>query len=54
LHVLMVVYEIIGGSSYVAVTIVGCKGERMPIENELSTARFQGKHVATIAFKLTK
>jgi len=26
----------------------------MPSENELDAARFQGKHVATIALKLTK
>jgi len=46
--------EITGGSPYGASTIAGGKGERMPSENELSAARFQGKHVATIAFKLTK
>ena len=46
--------EITGGSPYGASTIAGGKGERMPSANELSAARFQGKHVATIAFKLTK
>ena len=46
--------EITGGSPYGASTIAGSKGERMPSENELAAARFQGKHVATIAFKLTK
>jgi NAD(P)H dehydrogenase (quinone) len=46
--------EITGGSPYGTSTIAGGKGERMPSENELSAARFQGKHVATIAFKLTK
>lgn len=46
--------EITGGSPYGASTIAGGKGERMPSENELAAARFQGKHVATIAFKLTK
>ena len=46
--------EITGGSPYGASTIAGGKGERMPSENELAGARFQGKHVATIAFKLTK
>jgi NAD(P)H dehydrogenase (quinone) len=44
--------EITGGSPYGASTIAGGKGERMPSENELVAARFQGKHVATIAAKL--
>lgn len=44
--------EITGGSPYGAATISGGKGERMPSENELAGARFQGKHVATIARKL--
>ena len=44
--------EIKGGSPYGASTIVGGKGERMPSEQELGMARFQGKHVATIAAKL--
>jgi NAD(P)H dehydrogenase (quinone) len=44
--------EITGGSPYGASTIAGGTGERMPSENELDAARFQGKHVATIAFKL--
>jgi NAD(P)H dehydrogenase (quinone) len=46
--------EITGGSPYGTSTIAGGQGERMPSENELAAARFQGKHVATIAFKLTK
>ena len=46
--------EITGGSPYGASTIAGGKGERMPSENELAAARFQGKHVATITSKLTK
>lgn len=46
--------EITGGSPYGASTIAGGKGERLPSENELAAARFQGKHVATIASKLTK
>ena len=46
--------EITGGSPYGASTIAGGQGERMPSENELAAARFQGKHVAAIAFKLTK
>jgi len=44
--------EITGGSPYGASTIAGGKGERMPSENELAAARFQGKHVASIAAKL--
>jgi len=46
--------EITGGSPYGASTITGGQGERMPSENELAGARFQGKHVATIASKLVK
>ena len=46
--------EITGGSPYGASTIAGTKGERMPSENELAAARFQGKHVATIAAKLVR
>ena len=45
--------EISGGSPYGASTIVGGKGERMPGENELAAARFQGRHVASIARKMT-
>ncbi len=44
--------EITGGSPYGASTIAGGSGERMPSENELDAARFQGKHVAAIASKL--
>jgi NAD(P)H dehydrogenase (quinone) len=44
--------EIKGGSPYGASTIAGGKGERMPSEQELGMARFQGKHVAGIAKKL--
>ena len=46
--------EITGGSPYGASTIAGTKGERMPSGNELAAARFQGRHVATIAAKLAK
>lgn len=46
--------EITGGSPYGASTIAGGKGERMPSDNELEAAKFQGKHVATIASKLVK
>src|SRR3990167_2160423 len=40
--------EITGGSPYGAGTLAG-DGKRMPSENELAIARFQGKHVAEIA-----
>lgn len=46
--------EMTGGTPYGATTISGQKGERMPSENELAAARFQGKHVASIAAKLAK
>lgn len=46
--------EITGGSPYGASTIAGGDGSRMPSENELAAARFQGKHVASIASKLAR
>ncbi|MEK7826591.1 MAG: NAD(P)H:quinone oxidoreductase, partial [Thermodesulfobacteriota bacterium] len=46
--------ELTGGSPYGASTIVGGEGERMPSENELAAARFQGRHVAGIASKLSR
>jgi NAD(P)H dehydrogenase (quinone) len=46
--------EITGGSPYGASTIAGTRGERMPSENELGAARFQGRHVAGIALKLAR
>jgi NAD(P)H dehydrogenase (quinone) len=45
--------EIKGGSPYGASTIAGGRGERTPSEQELAMARAQGRHVATIATKLT-
>lgn len=44
--------EISGGSPYGASTIAAPDGSRMPSENELAMARFQGRHVAAIAKKL--
>jgi NAD(P)H dehydrogenase (quinone) len=44
--------EIKGGSPYGASTIAGGQGERSPSEQELGMARFQGRHVASIASKL--
>ena len=46
--------EITGGSPYGASTIAGGDGTRMPSENELAGAQFQGKHVAEIASKLAR
>ena len=44
--------EIKGGSPYGASTIAGGSGERMPSEQELGMAAYQGRHVAQIATKL--
>ncbi|MBW3558784.1 MAG: NAD(P)H:quinone oxidoreductase [Proteobacteria bacterium] len=44
--------EVTGGSPYGATTITGGQGQRMPSENELAGARFQGRHVAGIAERL--
>ncbi|WP_048814700.1 NAD(P)H:quinone oxidoreductase, partial [Candidatus Methylacidiphilum fumarolicum] len=49
---LMAVDEVAGCSPYGASTIAGGAGERMPSEIELAGAKFQGKHVASIAAKL--
>jgi NAD(P)H:quinone oxidoreductase type IV len=46
--------EITGGSPYGAGTLAGTDGSRQPSENELSVARYQGRHVAEIAAKLTR
>ncbi|MEO7854673.1 MAG: NAD(P)H:quinone oxidoreductase [Rubrivivax sp.] len=45
--------EITGGSPYGATTIAGGDGSRQPSANELEGAKFQGRHVATIAAKLS-
>jgi NAD(P)H dehydrogenase (quinone) len=44
--------EITGCSPYGASTIAGGTGERLPSENELEGARFQGRHVAEITARL--
>ena len=44
--------EITGGSPYGATTITGGDGSRMPSDNELDGARWQGAYVAQIAQKL--
>ncbi len=46
--------EITGGSPYGATTIAGGDGSRLPSENELNAARFQGRHVAEIAAKINR
>lgn len=48
----MGITEITGGSPYGASTIAGGQGERLPSDNELAGARFQGAHLARIALKL--
>jgi NAD(P)H dehydrogenase (quinone) len=44
--------EITGGAPYGATTIAGSDGKRMPSENELEAARFQGRLVAETTAKL--
>lgn len=44
--------EITGCSPYGASTIAGADGSREPSENELAGARFQGRHVASLAARL--
>ncbi len=44
--------EVSGGSPYGASTITGGDGSRLPSDNELAGARYQGRHVAQIAGKL--
>jgi NAD(P)H dehydrogenase (quinone) len=46
--------EITGGSPYGAGTLTGSDGKRLPSENELAIARFQGRHVAEITARLTR
>ena len=46
--------EITGGSPYGASTLAGADGSRQVTENELTAARFQGRHVAQLAAKLAK
>ena len=53
-HGQMRIDEITGSSPYGASTVAGGKGERMPSDNEIAAARFQGKHVAENASKLRR
>jgi NAD(P)H dehydrogenase (quinone) len=48
----MDISEVRGGSPYGAGTIAAPDGSRMPSAQELTMARFQGKHVASTAAKL--
>lgn len=44
--------EVRAGGPYGAATLAGPDGSRQPTQKELAIARFQGKHVATLAAKL--
>jgi NAD(P)H dehydrogenase (quinone) len=44
--------EMSGGSPYGASTIAGPDGSRLPSENELAIARYQGRFASSIAMKL--
>jgi NAD(P)H dehydrogenase (quinone) len=44
--------EISGGTPYGATALAGADGSRPPSANELAGARFQGRHVATVARQL--
>lgn len=46
--------EITGGSPYGASTLADADGSRMPSDNELAIARFQGRHVAQMTRWLTQ
>jgi NAD(P)H dehydrogenase (quinone) len=46
--------EISGGTPYGASTIAGADGSRRPSANELEGARWQGRHVTTIAADLAR
>jgi NAD(P)H dehydrogenase (quinone) len=47
-HRLLNMAEITGGTPNGATTLAGIDGSRLPSENELAIARFQGRHVAQI------
>ncbi|MFO1066517.1 MAG: NAD(P)H:quinone oxidoreductase [Pirellulales bacterium] len=48
------VSEVKGGSPWGAATIAGPDGSRKPSAKELAQAKFQGRHIAGIAKKLTR
>lgn len=45
--------EVKGGSPWGAATIAGADGSRKPSEKELAQAKFQGRHIASLAKKLS-
>ena len=49
---LMYMGEISGGTPYGATTLAGPDGARQPSANELTLARFQGRHVAQLAARM--
>ena len=49
-----IINEVTGGSPYGASTIAAPDGSRMPSTNELEAARYQGRHVAAIALRLSR
>jgi NAD(P)H dehydrogenase (quinone) len=51
---LLLMDQITGGSPYGATTLAGSDGSRRPSDNELSGARFQGRHVTEIATRLER
>jgi NAD(P)H dehydrogenase (quinone) len=46
--------EITGGTPYGASTLADSDGHRQPSANELAIARYQGRHVAEVAKRLTE
>ena len=51
---LLYMKEITGGSPYGAGTITDSEGQRLPSENELGIARYQGRHTTQVAAKLIR
>jgi NAD(P)H dehydrogenase (quinone) len=46
--------EITGGTPYGATTLAGSDGKRLPSENELAIARYQGRYVTNVAAALAR
>ncbi len=51
---LLTLDEVSGCTPYGATTLAAGDGSRMPSENELAIARFQGEHVATVTAQLKR
>ncbi len=51
---LLTLDEVSGGSPYGATTLAGADGSRLPSNNELAIARFQGAHVAKVTAQLKR